>query len=165
MTYSLILRELTGPSGSVTKGSKLSIDEMDGDLIYLYNLITNTYGITGPAGPTGPIGTQGPAGTGIGNAIVLTYENANNTTISSTASVVYLGSDSDNPMYLTLPTPVVGWQMTIIRNDNYFSENTISINGPFFDGSSNYDMNYSGSNIVINYDGSSWHILSTNNSD
>ena len=160
-TYSLILRELTGPSGSTTKNAKLVASEMDGNLIYLQSLIA-TSGSTGSQGATGP---QGPAGSGAGNVVFLTYETDNNTTISSTASMVFLGSDQDSSMNLTLPTPSPGWQMTLIRNEDYFSENTISINGPFFDGSSNYDMNYSGSNIVIVYDGSTWHILSTNTSD
>ena len=37
-TYSLILRDLIGPSGSTTKGAKLSISEVDGNFIYLKNL-------------------------------------------------------------------------------------------------------------------------------
>ena len=38
MTYSLTLRELVGPSGSITKGAKLSIPEVDGNFIYLQYL-------------------------------------------------------------------------------------------------------------------------------
>ena len=121
-------------------GRRLTIIEVDNNFTYLQSL-------TGPS------------------VVFLTYENDNNTTISSTASMVFVGNDQDNSMSLTLPTPMPGWQMTLVRNDSYFSENTISINGTFFDGNSNYDMNYSGSNIVIVYDGSSWHILSTNTSD
>ena len=120
---------------------------------------------SGPQGIVGPTGPQGPAGSGAGNVVFLTYETDNNTTISSTASMVFLSSDYYLDMSLTLPNPQPGWQMTLIRIDNYYSENTITINGTFFDGSSNYDMNYSGSNIVIVYDGSAWHILSTNTSD
>lgn len=124
---------------------RLTINELDGNFTYLQTLSQTNSG--------------GPS------VVSLTYENDNNTTISSTASVVLISSDMDLTMDLTLPTPIQGWQMTLIRVDYFFSENALNINGTFFDGSSYYSMNYSGSNIVIIYDGSAWHIISTNTSD
>jgi hypothetical protein len=57
-TYSLILRS--------TKGSKLTIQEADGNLLYLQDLAfaggTNSQGATGPQGDIGPQGATGPQG-------------------------------------------------------------------------------------------------------
>ena len=144
MTYSLVTRE--------GKGSKLTITEMDGNLLYLQQLAQSN-GATGPAGPAGS-----------NNVVFLTYENSNNTTISSTASIIFASNDSGYEyLNLTLPTPTIGWQMTIVRTDQYNSENGIIINGSFFSGDSNYSLSYSGTNVVIIFDGSVWHVLSGNN--
>ena len=141
MTYSLTLRELIGPSGSTTKGAKLSTSELDGNFIYLQNLAT----------------------TQVGGVVVLNYESNNNDTISATASVVLVSSDTTYYTFnLNLPTPTIGWQMTIIRTDNFMSENFISIIGSFFGGGSYFGMSVSGLVVVIVFDGTVWHIISTN---
>ena len=53
MTYSLILRE--------NINRRLTIQEMDGNFLYLENLALN-FGATGPQGPIGDPGPQGPIG-------------------------------------------------------------------------------------------------------
>ena len=54
MTYSLTLRE--------TKGSKLTTEEMDNNLLYLQNLSLSNPGPTGPQGQQGLTGNTGPQG-------------------------------------------------------------------------------------------------------
>ena len=62
-TYSLTLRELVGPSGSTTKGAKLSISEVDSNFIYLQNLASGlTAGGSGQQGPQGSNGSNGVQG-------------------------------------------------------------------------------------------------------
>lgn len=108
-------------------------------------------------------GPQGPAGSGQGAAVFLTIENANNTVISTTASAVFISNDQSSTAFdLTLPTVSAGYQMTIIRIDNFNSENFVTVYGPFFGGGSSYSLNTSGVSMVIMFDGTVWHILSTN---
>jgi hypothetical protein len=131
---SLILRE--------NIGRRLTIIEVDNNFTYLEGLALS--------------GSEG-------GVSILNYESNNNDTISPTASVIFVSSDSDySQMNLTLPTPTVGWKYTIIRTDQSNSENYIVINGAFFSGDNSYWLSYSGSNVVMVFDGSVWHILSTN---
>ena len=66
------------------KGSKLTIQDLDNNLIYLENLALNataSQGSTGPQGVTGPqgiqgaTGPQGPAGTGSTCDLILCGDN------------------------------------------------------------------------------------------
>jgi len=57
-TYSLTTRIL-GPN---PKNAKLTIEEVDGNFLYLEDLIINTGGATGPLGPQGRLGNTGPRG-------------------------------------------------------------------------------------------------------
>ena len=124
-------------------GRRLTIAEVDGNFTYLENLSLS--------------------GSDSGCVSVLNYENDNNTTISPTASVVFVSSDTDyNQFNLTLPSVTAGWKITIVRTDASNSENVIILNGSFFSGDTSYWLSYSGSNVVIIYDGSVWHILSSN---
>ena len=98
-----------------------------------------------------------------GGVSILNYESNNNDTISPTASVVFVSSDTDyNQFNLTLPSVTAGWKITIVRTDVSNSEYVIILNGSFFSGDTSYWLSYSGSNVVIIYDGSVWHILSSN---
>ena len=121
-------------------GRRLTISELDGNFLYLENLAISN-----------------------GSVSVLNYESNNNDTISPTASIIFVSSDHLYSAFeLTLPTPAVGWKYTIVRTDTSNSENMIIINGSFFNGDTSYWLSYSGSNVVIIYDGSVWHILSSN---
>ena len=66
----LYLRETLGPTGTYTKNAKLTVPEMDSNLILLYNMasgidsriIQGPTGADGPQGPTGADGQQGLTG-------------------------------------------------------------------------------------------------------
>ncbi len=144
MTYSLTTRE--------GKGSKLTISEMDNNLLYLQALAASA-----SAAPIPWVNNYTP--------IFLTYDTGNNTTIPATASIIYVSNTTDNVMNLVLATASYA-PLIIIRNDpDYFGENSIQLNGEFFAGGTTYLLNATGYNVSIAYDGTYWHVLSSNSSD
>lgn len=164
MTYSLILR---GPLGR-----KLSIEEMDDNLLYLQQLALSNTGPTGPQGSqgfngadgepgeiglTGPQGYQGPPA-GSYNPAFINYT-FNGATLSSTASVFFCNS-SYHYTTVNLPnvTEMTGKELKFISVDNDY-EGLFNINGPFYDESTYYNLNGFGHTLTIISDGSVWWIL------
>lgn len=132
-TYSLTLRQLAGPSGSVTKSAKLTATEGDGNLIYLYNLASTPVKFI----------TNGDSGSTLDP--LYTYVFAN---ISTSINI-------------TLPDVVIGKKITFIRTDGG-GETHLQINGPFVQSETQYNLyGYEYNTVTFVSDGILWYKIAT----
>jgi hypothetical protein len=120
-TYSLILRSV--------KGSKLSIQEADGNLLYLEDLAMTggATGATGPKGDTGPQGATGPAGGGsIGPSTYIPVGDGTGLTFSPLLSFDYDTTNFSEGFVNTFgecvgDSVILGGRYNTIYNNNYGS--------------------------------------------
>jgi hypothetical protein len=117
-------------------GRRLTINEVDGNLLYLQNLAnTNTN-------------------------INLSINNSfNGATLSSTASIFFCDSSySYTSVNLPDVAEMTGKELRFISTDDNY-EGSFTLNGPFYDSSNNYNLNGFGHTLTIVSDGSVWWIL------
>ena len=117
------------------KGSKLTTTEMDDNLLYLEELALST--------------SSGYS--------FLTYANTGATISTST---VFVGVDSYNFMTLYLPTDSIwiGVEIRVIKTDNSY-ENSVTINGNFYNGDTTYGLYGRGQVLKTIFDGDQYWIL------
>jgi hypothetical protein len=94
------------------KGSKLTTQEMDNNLLYLEQL---SAGLSASGGPQGPIGPQGPAGSGSGGTVSI---NTNEIVFGSTTG---LTSSSDFTFDDSTKSSILGGRSNGLTSSNYSS--------------------------------------------